>query len=546
MANPQQNVTISAPGFWGLNLEDAPIDMDQRYALEADNAVIDSFGRLGARKGFTPFLASSPDATMAVRSLGRVVDNGVVRYLAAVTGVNGNKIWEITSLNANPAATELTLPAGISIADADTVQFIDFASYGIILTGDEMMYIFDGVLSRVSDHPSWIEPQEASPLLTGTFNPTTGTAAYGRLWLSGGNLGEESIHYSSLNNPFWWYDGSAVPAEPLNTGGLIDVYESWPSGRDTIVDIVGHNNMLVVFGRNSLLVYGNPQGDPAAQGGIYLADTVNNIGMVNAQALASDGRDLLFVDDTGLRSLGRTIQEQSAALGDLSRTVRTQVQRVISNAFSTGATIKLTYDPTQSFVLMIVSGDDDVWCFDTRQPMQDGSYRVTRWPAAPIACGLYIDTEELLLLGSTKTDILLSYDGLVDFYTQPYNFNYTSPALSFGDPVRTKMVKQIDYTVVSGAAESQAKGSWEYAGIRPYEKAGYFRLLGGDPSYYNSTDFQYGDDATYGSGTTVIRSYKLNADGSGENVLIKFTASINNSRCSLQQINIQSLIGRIN
>ena len=123
---------------------------------------------------------------------------------------------------------------------------------------------------------------------------------------------------------------------------------------------------------------------------------------------------------------------------------------------------------------------------------------------------------------------------------------YTSPVLSFGDPIRTKMLKQIDYTVVSGEQESQASGSWEYVGTRPYEKAGYFKLLGGSPSYYDVDDFEYGTTALYGTGGNVIRSYRLNTDGSGENVMVKFSATISNSKCSLQQINIQSLIGRIN
>lgn len=304
--------------------------------------------------------------------------------------------------------------------------------------------------------------------------------------------------------------------------------------------------MLVVFGRNSVLVYGNPQGDPAAQGGIYLADTIKNIGLVDGQAIASDGRDMLFVDDTGLRSLGRTIQEQSAALGDLSRPVRTELQRAITKAITTGGGINLVYDPTNSFILLIIRGSNDVWVFDTRQTQQDGSYRATRWPGIPVTCGLYVEEEELLLLGSDTGAPMVEYTGQVDFYSQSYNFSYTSPVLSFGDPVRTKMVKQIDYTVVSGLAESQARGSWEYIGTRPYEKGGFFDLLGGDPSYYNTLDYQFNTTAQYGTGGDVIRSYKLNADGSGENVMVKFSATIDNSKCSLQQINIQSLIGRIN
>ena len=290
----------------------------------------------------------------------------------------------------------------------------------------------------------------------------------------------------------------------------------------------------------------NGPGDPAATGGIYLADTVSNIGLVSGDALASDGRDLLFVDDTGLRSLGRTIQEQSAALGDLSRTVRTQLQAAISKTLQTGGSVRLVYDPTNSFVLLILNGDRDVWCFDTRQQMPDGAYRATRWPGAPLTTGLYVEEGEKLMLGSGLHVPMVEYKGTVDYSSTTYNFVYSSPNLSFGDPVRTKMVKQIDYTVVSGATESTATGSWEYVGTRPYEKSRFFPLAGGVASFYDDNSFEYNSSAQYGTGDNIIRSYKLNADASGEMAIIKFAAEINNSRCSLQQINIQALLGRIN
>ena len=52
MAQKLQNVTISAPGFSGINTQDSPIDLDPSFAKVADNCVIDSFGRIGARNGY--------------------------------------------------------------------------------------------------------------------------------------------------------------------------------------------------------------------------------------------------------------------------------------------------------------------------------------------------------------------------------------------------------------------------------------------------------------------------------------------------------------
>lgn len=545
MAQPQQNITIPSPGYFGLNLEDAPVDMDQRYALVADHAVIDKFGRLGARKGLNTFLTGGmPDTAAVVQSLGVVVDNGVERVIAAVETTGGNFIWEISNLNSNPSATQLSLPVSYTLSTAK-LQIISYAGYGIIAGGGEMLYLRNGVLDVISNGPGFILPQDDTGAAVATLDFDTGAAGYGRLWMSGGLGGEESIYYSSLNNPFQWYDGRATPANAFNTGGIIDVYESWPSGRDRIVDIAAHNNMLVVFGRSSILVYGNPQGDPAAQGGIYLADTIKNIGLVDNQALVSDGRDILFMDDTGLRSLGRTIQEQSAAIGDLTRPVRTELQRAMSdNALRGDGGIELAYDPNSSLVLIVLKESQDVWVADTRMPMQDGSLRITRWPGVPVTSALFVESVGELLFGCSSGSPMAVYEGQTDFGTQQYIFNYSSPVLSFGDPSRIKFAKQIDYLVVSGQSESKATGSWEYIGTRPYEKSKFVTLAGGTASLYGSTDYLFGT-STFGQGEDIIRSYRVNADGSGENVVVKFSAEINNSLCSLQQINIQALLGRI-
>lgn len=543
MAQPQQNITLSAPGYFGLNLEDAPIDLDQRYALRADNAVIDSFGRLGARKGFDTLLASPPHADGQILSFGRVSDSGTTRYIAGVyvPSLDSNQIWEIQNLNTTPTAIVIPLPPSYTLSTAN-VQIIDFAGKGIIIGGGEMLILESGSLSLVSDG-SLILPQDDTGTILATLDFTTATAAYGRLWATGGTAGDETIYYSSLLNPYQWYDGKAVPTSNFNTGGIIDVNEAWPLGRDRIVGISGHNNNLVVFGRNSILVYGNPQGDPAAVGGIFLSDTIKNIGLVDRDARASDGRDLLFVDDTGLRSLGRTVQEQSAQIGDLTRPVRTQIQKAIGFALLSGG-VELAFDPTNSLLLVIMRGSNDVWACDTRMSMQDGSYRVTRWPGAPLATAFYDDVSEKLVLGCTSNAPAAEYTGNNDFGGSTYNFTFESPVLSFGDPVRTKFLKQLDYTVVSGLTGAVCAGSWEYVGTRAYEKSKFFTLDGGDANFYD-TDAKF-NTAEYGTGANVIKTYRLNADASGENVIVKFQATINNSVCSLQQMNIQALLGRIN
>ena len=59
MAQQRQNIYIGAPGFRGLNTEDSPVGQDASFASLAENAVIDKFGRIAARKGVKKVTSST-------------------------------------------------------------------------------------------------------------------------------------------------------------------------------------------------------------------------------------------------------------------------------------------------------------------------------------------------------------------------------------------------------------------------------------------------------------------------------------------------------
>jgi hypothetical protein len=61
MSQPLRIDTISAPGFYGLNTQDSPLDLNAGFALTAINCVIDQYGRVGAREGWTKVNSSSGD-----------------------------------------------------------------------------------------------------------------------------------------------------------------------------------------------------------------------------------------------------------------------------------------------------------------------------------------------------------------------------------------------------------------------------------------------------------------------------------------------------
>ena len=549
MAQQQQNIAMNSPGYFGLNLEDSPVDLPFEYATVADNAVIDSLGRLATRAGIkdiTPSGLASGDYD--IQSLGRIVDGSTVRFIAGVDVGGTPELWEFSTLASDsPSRTVLTLPGGYTLPTAN-VQIIDFGGRGIIIVpGAEMLVLTGGALVKASAQASWIPPTAVGgTAIHTTFSPNCGVSAYGRLWVSGVEDDYETIYYSDVLNPASWLDLQAVPTDPLNTGGALNVSENWSNGKDTIIGLAAHNNNLVVFGRSSILVWGNPQGDPAATGGIFLSDTIENIGLVDRDAITSDGRDVLFMDDTGLRSLGRTIQEQSAAVGDLTRPVRRAISTDLRKALLAGG-VELVYSPKHSFVLIILRGANVVWVADTRIKMQDGSYRITKWPAVAASTALYIEEYERLVLGLCATDYALgrySEDDNTD-YNGSYVFEYESPILSFGDSSRLKIVKQVDYQVLSsGTVDTEAEALVNYYGQRNRDLSKRFTVVKAQGTV-EYTDIEYNEGAEYGIGASVLKTYRYNAGSSGERVQVGLKIPVSGTSCSLVGINLQTKIGRI-
>ena len=66
MAKQLQSIAIQAPGFFGLNTQDSPTSLPEQFALVADNCVIDQFGRVGARKGWTYETSASTDSIVHI------------------------------------------------------------------------------------------------------------------------------------------------------------------------------------------------------------------------------------------------------------------------------------------------------------------------------------------------------------------------------------------------------------------------------------------------------------------------------------------------
>ena len=118
MAQQREVIYIGAPGFRGLNTQDSPVNQDPSFASIAENAIIDKFGRIGARKGINK-------VTSSLTALGSSVGTESVKEFIALDG--GKKVYSAGNSKIFSGTTSLTdeTPGGYSIS-ANNWKMVNF------------------------------------------------------------------------------------------------------------------------------------------------------------------------------------------------------------------------------------------------------------------------------------------------------------------------------------------------------------------------------------------------------------------------------------
>lgn len=67
---------ISSPGFFGINTEDSPVDLSSNFASIAYNCIIDHYGRIGARMGWSKLHTTNVDINISnIECIGELIQN---------------------------------------------------------------------------------------------------------------------------------------------------------------------------------------------------------------------------------------------------------------------------------------------------------------------------------------------------------------------------------------------------------------------------------------------------------------------------------------
>ena len=511
MSQELRTINLTAPAFKGINTEDSPIAQDTAFADVADNAVIDKRGRIAARRGYT--VLTSDASGLGGASVATIKEFQDQTGAKKIFMAGGNKIWSADP-NDYSDLTDQT-PAGYTIT-SDNWKAVNF---------NDKLYLF-----QRGFEPLVYEAGAVNDLLP--MSQTTGAAgtakvygneaiaAYGRLWVADFNNEKSKVYWSDLLIGNDFNGGSS---------GSIDISKVWPDGYDEIVGLSAHNGFLIIFGKHSIVAYQGAE-SPAT---MRLADTIVGVGCVDRDTIQHTGTDVLFLSYSGLRSFSRTVQQKSMPLQMLSASITRDIIDLLSSEIES---FRSVYSPEFNFYLLTFTGQTTTYCFDVRGTVENGSFRVTRWPSSVFTA--YDRTDDgRLMIGNTSG--LCEYQGYTD-NGQTYRFSYFSPRLTFGDSSRTKMLKKIKPTVI-GANSATIQLKWAYDFSESYRVQDINVSTSQAPALFGVAEFNIGE---FSSGVNISR-LNANTTGYGNVVTIGLEADINGSEFSVQDINVLALLGKI-
>jgi hypothetical protein len=507
MAQPLQSINLVAPAFKGINTEDSPLSQDPSFADIADNAVIDKRGRIASRKGHTVITTNKTAlGSEKIRAIKEFQDDA---GNSKIFSVGNNKILSGTTTLADETPGSYTI-------NADNWKMVNFNDKIYFFQRSLQPLVYDNAGGSVIT----LSSVSGAAGVTSAMYGNEVLAAYGRLWVADFGANKSTIYWSDLLIGHDWSGG---------TSGSIDISKVWPDGHDEIVALAAHNSLLIIFGKHSIVVYQGAEA-PAT---MFLADTVAGVGCVDRDTIQYTGTDVLFLSHTGLKSFGRTIQEKSMPISSLSNSITKDIIDLLQNEIGFYRTV---YSPEQGFYLLTFVNQDTTYCFDVRGTVENGAFRVTRWPGTGFTS--YARKEDgTLLIGNGNG--ISTYTGYQD-NGESYRFKYYSPGLTFGDPSRLKILKKLRPTIV-GANSAIMFLKWAYD-FGTFFQTAEFTVGSQVTAYYNENEFNSTAEFTGGDLTS---RRGINATGGGGVITIGLEADIDGSGLSLQEINVLALMGKV-
>ena len=428
MSQQIQTFSISAPALYGLNTQDSPLDLAAGFALVATNCIIDQYGRMGSRKGWSRVNSSSGNlGANDVKVIHELVEtDGTLTVLFA----GNNKIFKLGAAN---AVTELTYGGGGTappITDSNWhCASLNGITYFFQVSHNPLIYdpaVSTTTYRRVSEKTGYAATVPEANIVI---------SAFGRLWAANTTSNNSTVYFSDLIAGHVWSTGTA---------GSLNVNNVWVNGADQITGLAAHNGFLFIFGKRQILIYSGAT-TPST---MALSDTVEGIGCIARDSIQTTSTDVLFLSNSGIRSLMRTIQEKSSPERDLSKNIRNDLMTIIAG--ESLPSVKSVYSERDAFYLLTAPNVGNVFCFDTKAYLPNGAARATTWDSiTPTA--LLSRRDGTMYIG--KNGYIGLYDTYQD-YQSSYRMLYYTNHADLGDQNQTSILKKLSIVVIGGTNQT--------------------------------------------------------------------------------------------
>ena len=507
------------------------MSLDSGWATQVNNCIIDRYGRIGSRKGWR-MLTSDPDTLTSGEPIEAIFEykevNGDIQYLCAgdeklfSTG-DGAALVEHTVRNAADSADVVYPITGNNwkFAGLPFGAGVGAVSYGYAAQIGHPLLCFNKHTTTSNYVYQRVADVGAVPTGTtvSTFDPQEVLSAFGRIWAAVTTNNKTTVFYSTL------LDGTDFTAAG---SGVIDI-SSVVGNNDEIVALAAHNNFLVIFCKEHVVIYANA--DDVTN--ITLADTIDGIGCIAANSVQNTGTDLLFLSRTGLRALGRVIQEKSAPLRELSLNIRDDFYSWFDGVDM--STVRSVYSEDDAFYLITIPTLERVVCFDTRSVLPNGALKVTLWDQY---------TPKAFCSRSTGGFLIGQIDGIGVYYGyldngETYPFSYYTNYFDLGSPTLLKALKRISAIVIGGNGQSFV---FKYAFDYTDSFRGRALTLAGTSAgaEYGIAEYSIGE---YFGGVAAQALY-ANLGGTGRVIQLGVEAVINDRALSIQKVDVAVVTGK--
>ena len=530
-------------GINGLNTQHNPAVLDSSWLTKAENVVLRESGRIAFRKGLKQKVA--PSGTAIASMIEHKEADGTNKIFASY----GTSIYTVDFTDPADAFPSSGADVKHTVANSSgDWQFVNFNNRLHCFHAGVIPQRYDGSLGS---GVKWTA-HATDPASIGTlFDPSCGMGYYGRIWVGGVNEAKDVVYYSNLLDGDDWIGGDT---------GLIDLAKVW--GTDEIVALAPFYGKLVIFGKNNIVIYDTPQ----TVGSLALNEVIRGVGLVSRDSVQAIGDDLVFLSNTGLRSLGRTTEKDKLPLTDYSINIKDTLIRNIGNSVN----VKSVYVENEGIYIMSFIDKNINYVFDFKHFTPNKVPRVTTWtfdedrePASMIYTELYSG----LLVGQKDGSIAgyeKHYDtdlaGASTYTDASYTWSMETVWIDLGESVSASLLKRLFMVLEGGSGATMGLKWYKDYSVTPSTitsivlnpvTTGTTSLWGASDSLYGATTATHTHDAAvHPSNSTYapvygLKEYRTPLTGSAKNIKIGMDIESNGFDASLQTLTLLHKQGKI-